>query len=145
MKLSRTQTAAVLAVLALVISTIFVLGFLFRPSWASIRSAARAREKRDVEHLEKIPKEGTEAREQMLICLGNQAKILSAATSYYAQKGNYPPSGTVDENHPLVKEGFLSDAPTCPTTGKRYVLTIHSEGIAPSTQCPSNVPYHDYR
>ena len=143
MKFSKIQSIIAVSVLFAVAAGIVVAGFFFRPTWSSLEEAARARDQAKEEHLEDFSKLDTTKREAALACQGNQSLIRSVSISYYAGEGEYPPGGTINKDHPLVKKGYLQSVPTCPVTGKEYVLTVHGKESPPTTRCPSNVPYHD--
>ena len=70
-------------------------------------------------------------------CQANLRTIESAVHMYYADNEEYPTS--VDELVPV----FLKYNPTCPTSGKTYVLVPSSEpGEPPTVSCPGNEPGH---
>lgn len=144
MQLSKKQSIIAIAVLFTAVVAIITLGFLLRPSWSTIESQANKQSMKYKAQMKKISDLSDDEREQMRVCQGNQSSILSAATSYFAMHGTYPPAGTIDKNHPLVKEGFLGSAPTCPVTQQEYALTTHGNRAPPSTQCPSGIWYHNF-
>ncbi len=143
MKLNKKQSIIAVSVLLAVVAGILVAGFFFRPSWSSLEEATRDRERARDEYMESFSKLPTTEREASLACQENQSLILSVSISYYAGEGEYPPGGTINKDHPLVKKGYLQSVPTCPATGKEYVLTVRGKESPPTTRCPSNVPYHD--
>ncbi len=138
------QSVIVVVSVFVLIGLVLMLGFLFRPTMASIRKSMKKESMSYIEKVDSIAKLSDTQKEQMRTCQGNQAMILSAATSYYAKLGKYPPGGTITKDSPLVKEGFLSAAPTCPATGKEYSLSLHAKPVPPSTDCPSGIWYHDF-
>ena len=143
MKLSRIQSIMALLVLFTVVAGILVAGFLFRPSWSSIEEAVRAQDQARQEYMEAFSKLPTTERDAALACQENQSVICSVSISYYAGEGEYPPGGTINKDHPLVKKEYLQSVPTCPVTGNEYVLTERGKESPPTTCCPSNVPNHD--
>lgn len=140
MKLSKLQTALTIAALFLVMGAIIFTGFTFRPVWPGSRGETP---KGSESELTKIFSKLTPAqREASGKCQYNQVRIEQMAISYEAEHHKYPPLGTIDENHPLVKEGYFESPPTCPSTGRYYVL-IRSRGDAPPhTECPTHIPAH---
>ncbi|MBU4174141.1 MAG: hypothetical protein KKB90_08050 [Actinobacteria bacterium] len=143
MKLSKKQSIIAVSVLFAVVAGILVTGFFFRPSWSSLEEAARARERAEDEYMEGFSKLPATEREATAACQENQRRILSVSISYYAGEGEYPPGGSINKDHPLVKKGYLQSVPTCPSTGKEYVLAARGKESPPTIRCPSNVPYHD--
>jgi hypothetical protein len=143
-QLSKKQSIIAIAVLFTAVVAVIALGFLLRPSWSAIKSQANKQSRAYKAQMKKISDLSDDEREQMRVCQGNQSSILSAATSYFAMHGKYPPAGTIDNNHPLVKEGLLGSVPTCPVSQQEYVLTTHGNGAPPSTQCPSDIWYHNF-
>jgi len=74
---------------------------------------------------------------QKRTCQANLRTIEGAVQTYYAENEKYPTS--IDE---LVPD-FLKRNPTCPTSGKTYVLEPSSElGEPPTVACPTNEPGH---
>jgi competence protein ComGC len=74
---------------------------------------------------------------QKRTCQANLRTIEGALQTYYAENEKYPTS--VDE---LVPD-FLKKNPTCPTSGKTYVLELSSKpGEPPTISCPTNEPGH---
>ena len=64
-----------------------------------------------------------DAKLQAAGCRANLKRIERAVESYYDVKKEYPPTGRVDENHPLVVDEYLHKAWTCPSTGQFYLLS----------------------
>jgi len=77
------------------------------------------------------------ANAQKRTCQANLRTIEGAVQTYYAENEEYPTS--VEE---LVPD-FMKRNPTCPTSGKTYVLEPSSEpGEPPTVSCPTNEPGH---
>jgi len=73
---------------------------------------------------------------QKRTCQSNLRTIDGAIQEYYAENGKYPPAGPVSD---ILVPDYLRTAPTCPTSGKPYVI---KSGNPPTVSCPTNVPGH---
>jgi hypothetical protein len=136
MKLTRLQSAFAVAALFAVVGMIIAAGILWRPVWPG--SDIQAGETAPPASTDPVP---TEAQMRTSSdCARNQKVIETVVLSYYADEGDYPPAGAIDENHPLVVKGYLESPPLSPT-GEQYVLYARDEG-PPRTRCPSGNPDH---
>lgn len=77
----------------------------------------------------------------MRTCQANLRTIDSAINTYNGEYDAYPPDGEVGEI--LVPE-LIKITPTCPTTGRTYVMENGGDGVPPTVNCPTNEPGHDY-
>ncbi|GEM_PF-3674449 len=142
MKFNRAQSIGIaLGMVALAVG-VTVGGIVLKPMCLSLNDYMRAQEKARAELIKIVSKLTPEQRKQMSECQSNRMQIESLSISYYARYGKNPPGGVIDENHPLVKTGPLKSVITCPSTGKKYVLTVRSKGLGSSVKCPSGIPYH---
>lgn len=80
------------------------------------------------------------AKVQSSVCKHNMQSILEASDKYRNQVGKEPETGIVGQKHPLVREGYLKEAPRCPTTKKYY--TIEISGSKPRVLCTGKVKGH---
>jgi len=76
---------------------------------------------------------------QRRTCQANLRTIDGAIFAYDAQYEAFPPDGKVGDI--LVPE-WIRNTPTCPTTGKEYVLRVGPDGQT-TTSCPTNEPGHN--
>ena len=73
---------------------------------------------------------------QRRTCVSNLRTIDGAIQAYYAENEKWPPAGDVGK---VLVPDFLRSAPTCPTSGKTYVIR---PGNPPTVSCPSGVSDH---
>ena len=79
---------------------------------------------------------GAQNTAQKRTCQSNLRTIDGAIQEYYAENGKYPPAGEVGD---ILVPDFIRSTPTCPTSGKPYVI---KKGNPPSVSCPTNEPGH---
>jgi hypothetical protein len=75
---------------------------------------------------------------QRRTCQANLRTIDGAVMTYYAENEAYPPAGEVGDS--LVPD-FIRRTPTCPTSGREYVLE-EGDGDIPTSSCPTGEPGH---
>ena len=81
-----------------------------------------------------------DARLQAAGCRANLKRIDRAVNSYYEVKKEYPPTGRVDADHPLVVDEYLHKVWTCPSTHHFYLLSISGSRVVVS--CDSGLEGH---
>ena len=74
------------------------------------------------------------------ICRANLRQIQRAIDSYLTTTGKYPPTGRVDNDHPLVKDQYLPKALQCPTTHHYYIIV--KDGPGETVKDDSGLPGH---
>ncbi len=62
------------------------------------------------------------SKAQAGICRGNMRQVELEIERYYDVENEYPPTGHIDEDHPLVVDRYLDESPKCPTTDHYYLL-----------------------
>ena len=81
-----------------------------------------------------------DTRLQAAGCQANLKRVERAVESYYDIKKEYPPTGRLDENHPLVVDEYLHEVWTCPSTGHLYLLSRSGQKV--SVSCDSDRDGH---
>ncbi|MDD5447705.1 MAG: zinc ribbon domain-containing protein [Actinomycetota bacterium] len=82
----------------------------------------------------------SKAKIQSSVCKHNMQSILEASDKYHQRTGKELRAGIVGPKHSLVREGYLKEAPRCPTTKKYY--TIETSDSKLHVLCPSKVKSH---
>ncbi|MDI6689415.1 MAG: type II secretion system protein [Actinomycetota bacterium] len=77
---------------------------------------------------------------QKRTCQANLRTIDGAITTYKATEDVYPPTGPLDDQHPLITEKYLKAPPKCPKAEALYTI---APGDPPYAVCP-NIPPHTY-
>lgn len=75
------------------------------------------------------------------MCRDNLRRIEAAAARFNAADGKQPPTGRVDDRHPLVVDQYLDMPPKCPGT-RRYYLLEPTDGL-PRAECDSGLDGHE--
>lgn len=83
---------------------------------------------------------GTEGNLQSAACRNNLEEIDRAIQRYYQENGEYPPTGPVDEKHPLVFDLYLDEAPRCPATDHLYLIKAKDFRVV--VECDSGLENH---
>lgn len=78
---------------------------------------------------------------QAAVCRENLEIISGEIGEYLRVEGEYPPVGTLDEEHVLVVDRYMLEPPACPTTGDYYVLVEESGKVV--VRCDSGLEGHD--
>ena len=81
-----------------------------------------------------------DARLQAAGCRANMRRVKRAVDSYFEVKNEYPPTGRVDSDHPLVVDEYLHQVWTCPSTHHYYLLSRSGSGVTVS--CDSGLEGH---
>lgn len=75
------------------------------------------------------------------ICRSNMRRIELEIERYHDVENEYPPTGLVDESHPLVVDRYLDESPRCPATDHYYLL-VESGSLVVVT-CDSGEDGHE--
>jgi hypothetical protein len=67
-------------------------------------------------------------------------EIRRAIDSYHSADGNYPPTGRLNADHPLVIDRYLDSALECPSTHHFYI--IESQEGTETVRCDSGLAGH---
>ncbi len=81
------------------------------------------------------------SKAQAGICRSNMRRIEFEIERYYDVEDEYPPTGPVNEDHPLVVDRYLDGSPKCPTTDHYYVLV--ESGSRVMVTCNSGEDRHE--
>ncbi|MDD5748995.1 MAG: hypothetical protein PHP64_08155 [Actinomycetota bacterium] len=80
------------------------------------------------------------AKAQSSICRRNMSRIMDAINEYYEVNNSYPPAGTLNPSHILIRDDYLNEALRCPAT-KHYYVLVKKEGKL-TVICDSKLPEH---
>ena len=75
------------------------------------------------------------------LCRSNMRRIESEVERYFEVENEYPPTGRIDEEHPLVVDRYLDEPLKCPTTDRCYVLVESASGVV--VTCDSGEDKHE--
>ncbi|MBU4173627.1 MAG: hypothetical protein KKB90_08910 [Actinobacteria bacterium] len=81
------------------------------------------------------------SKAQAGICRSNMRRIELEIERYRDVENEYPPTGRIDGDHPLVVDRYLAESPKCPTTDHYYVLV--ESGSRVMVTCDSGEDRHE--
>ena len=81
------------------------------------------------------------SKAQAGICRGNMRRMELEIDRYYNVENEYPPTGPIDEDHPLVVDRYLHESLECPTTDHYYVLVESGSRVV--VTCDSGEDRHE--
>ncbi len=81
------------------------------------------------------------SKAQAGICRSNMRRIVLEIERYHHVENEYPPTGRIDEDHPLVVDRYFDESPKGPTTDHYYVLVKSGSGVV--VTCDSGEDRHE--
>ena len=83
-----------------------------------------------------------QGRAQANLCHRNLVDIQDAVDSYYRNAHQYPPTGRLSAQNPLVLDRYLQGVPHCPSTGHTYIIRLEPDSGTYTVVCDSGLAGH---